>query len=309
MRRCGIVVLVLSALVWTGPSANASFPGENGAITFYDFAEYFGEGSAQIYSVQPDGSDKQRLTTSPRDETDPAYSADGTQIAFASNAARDPARGRVYVMDADGQNVTLVTRFERDQFVASPTWSPDGTRIAFCLHPHGDFGNASRILVVHVDGTGRHNISGDHADCLPDWSPDGSRIVVDSKTENGYRLVTMDPDGSDRTTLVERGTNVDASWSPDGTEIVFMRELFQPRRTYDLFTVDVATRARTDLTPTPRSVEWAPAWSPDGTQIAYERGPTLFDRADIFILEVGVGWTRITDTPEVDEYEVSWQPL
>jgi Tol biopolymer transport system component len=311
MRRCGIVVLIASAIVGIGPTAHASFPGTNGAIAYYDFRELFGDQgvTTQIYSIQPDGTGKQQLTTTSfRDEFDPAYSADGTMIAFASNATSDPARGRIYLMDADGQNVTLVTRFERNQYVTSPTWSPDGTRIAFCMQtPANRY--AGSIFVVKVDGTGRHNISGGHADCLPDWSPDGTRLVVDTRTDHGYKLLLMEPDGSHRRTLVERGWNVDASWSPDGTAIAFIREVHEPRFSYDLFTIDVATRERTNLTPTPQPAEWAPAWSPDGTAIAFERGPTIFDPADIFIIELGVGTTRVTDTPDIDEYEVSWQPL
>jgi len=303
-------MLVMSAVVWVGPTANASFPGANGTIAFYNFAEYFGKPgtSTQIYSIQPDGTGKQQLTTTPRQEIDPAYSADGSMIAFASNAHDDPARGRIYVMDADGQNVTLVTTFERDQFVTSPTWSPDGTRIAFCMSIRGGFVRSS-VFVVHVDGSGRHNISSGHRDCSPDWSPDGTQIVVDTRTDHGFKLLLMDPDGSHRTALVERGTNVDPSWASDGAEIAFMRELHEPRDTFDIFTVDVATRERTNLTPTPNRVEWAPAWSPDGTAIAFERGPSFFDPADIFIIELGGGTTRVTDTPKVDEYEVSWQPL
>ena len=86
-----------------------------------------------------------RLTNHSARDFAPAWSPDGTRIAFTSY--RD-GNHEIYVMDADGRNVIRLT----NNSGWSPAWSPDGARIAFVSLGEGifDFG----IYVMNADGSG-----------------------------------------------------------------------------------------------------------------------------------------------------------
>ncbi|MCE2398968.1 MAG: PD40 domain-containing protein, partial [Gemmatimonadetes bacterium] len=79
-----------------------------------------------IYVMDADGGSQTRLTDNSDLDISPAWSPDGTEIAFAS--LRDHIVN-IYVMDADGGNQTRLTG--NRTLVDNPAWSPDGTRIAF----------------------------------------------------------------------------------------------------------------------------------------------------------------------------------
>src|SRR3989440_1939865 len=83
--------------VVTAPAARATVRGSNGKIVF---ARYTGNPS-QIFTVNPDGTGLTQLTNDPGDGASwPAWSPDGTKIAFASHRSPDG----IYIMDADGAN-------------------------------------------------------------------------------------------------------------------------------------------------------------------------------------------------------------
>jgi Tol biopolymer transport system component len=93
-----------------------------------------------IYTIRPNGSDLERVTD--RGGTEPSWSPDGTQLAFAR-------RGSIYVVGADGRGLRRVTRRDGDN---QPVWSPDGTRIAFIrawAEPE-----VHRIYTIGADGRG-----------------------------------------------------------------------------------------------------------------------------------------------------------
>ncbi len=76
--------------------------------------------------MKPDGTSKRRLVRG----REPAWSPDGTQIAFLDFNSNNPSSANIFVMRADGSHVEKLTR---DKFghSLSPTWSPDGRRLAF----------------------------------------------------------------------------------------------------------------------------------------------------------------------------------
>jgi TolB protein len=295
MRRTVSVCAIVLISVATPLPARATFPGTNGRIAFYDFLEFFGppDVSAQIYTVAPDGSDRQQLTTGRRDKTDPAWSADGSKIV---------------VVDADGQNPVIVATFANDRYASEPAWSPDGTRLAFCTSR----GFAvERIWVVNSDGTGLARLTpAGHQDCEPDWSPDGSWIAfVEELADDSNGLSVMSPDGSGRTLLFAGGRNHWPSWSPDGTSLVYSHARADAQRTeYDIVSIDVATLVRSPLTDTPRRSEWTPVFSPDGTEVAFSRS-RLFGPADLWTMgSDGTDPVRISDS-DADEFQLSWQAV
>ncbi len=133
-------------MVGTKP-AQAAFPGENGKIAFTSYLD--GGGNWDVYVMDADGQNRTRLTDNPTDDYAPAFSPDGTKIAFTRSSYQHTSGSDwdVYVMDADGQNQTNLSN-ESGAFDFDPTFSPDGKRIAFARQQDGN----REVYVMDADG-------------------------------------------------------------------------------------------------------------------------------------------------------------
>ena len=221
------------------------------------------DGYDEIFSMAADGTQQTRLTFNTAiSDRDPAWSPDGTEIAFASNRDGGGIEYDIYVMDADGSNVRrLTTAASLD---AAPTWSPDGGRIAF----ESDRDANREIYVMDADGGNQTRLTDAPAlDASADWSPDGTRIVWTKATYDAgtntsvVELYTMGADGSGQTLLK---TNASAgSWSPDGTKIAYANG-GSPSNVHVMNADGSGSVQLTDGT-----FHSSPTWSPDGTRIAF----------------------------------------
>ena len=184
-------------------------------------------GNRDIYVQRVDGRSAINLTAdSPDDDSEPAFSPDGSQIAFRS----DRDGGGIFVMGVTGESVRRLTDGGHH-----PSWSPDGTRIVFStanisFGPHLHMVDGSLWIVDTRDGTKRllldHHAPGVETDALqPSWSPHGKRIAFwgVSRTGNGNRrhIWTMDPDAPQPVKTLIQVTSDNALhwnpvWSPDG---------------------------------------------------------------------------------------------
>ena len=308
MRRVSFIaisVLVLLGLASTEagahPSALASI---NGVLVFRSDRD----GEPDLFTIDPSTLTVTKLTTrSGAAELQPAWSPDGEQIVYVRRGGIT-GRADLWVMKASGRGRTRVTSTpvpERD-----PSWSPDGTHLIYAARtgPGGPF----RIFVANADGSGRDQLTtqaAGSADRSPVWSPDGSRIAFVSNRAGGFpELYLMFADG---TGVVRLTTNsfVDAnpSWSPDGTRLVFERCC--ENGTSDLFTIDVATRAEVNLTPSPTQQDFDPVWSPDGTQIAFASFEVGQGNLDIWAMNAdGTAPIRLTQEAGPD-LSPHWQPI
>ena len=184
----------------------------------------------QIYVMNSDGSSVGQLTfpKSARDTITghiidttsnfhPAWSPDGTKIAFASTRDTNP---QIYVMDPNGFNVVRLTHDAAED--AQPAWSPDGTKIAFATNRDGN----NEIYVMNANGSGQINLTNNTAsDLTPAWSPDGTKIAFQSNRQTDYAVWVMNADGSNPVRLTDPSTPAGApSWSPDGTRIAYEQD-------------------------------------------------------------------------------------
>lgn len=238
-------------------------------------------GRLQIFAANPDGSEQRQLTFE-EDNGRPVWSPDGRRLAFSRSRAAGPNRGMgasVAVMDANGSHLIILATgdapdwshdgesiaFSRGgqiwvmpvngeprqvtrsaTFKAGPSWSPDGTRMAFILIQDPRSPNSPRptIGIVNADGSneriltppGRLNVriepdgtrtvleTANDANA-PAWSPVDDTIAFWSGIEGRYGQVwVIKADGSGSMQLTDdpsHRNNDDPSWSPDGRKILF----------------------------------------------------------------------------------------
>jgi Tol biopolymer transport system component len=219
-----------------------------------------------IYTIKSNGAEAVRLTTAAGPDVDPAWSPDGSKLAFTSQ--RD-GQSEIYVMSAEGSGQTRLTTNGASDY--QPTWSSDGQRIAFVSDRDGN----PEIYVMQANGTGVSRITDQAgADAEPAWSPDGSRIAFRSERAGKEHIFVMNPDGSNVARLTsDVAKNRGPAWSPDGGKLVYESELCETLFgcSYNLSVVNADGSDASSLTfPIATLKQVAPAWSPDGRKIAVQ---------------------------------------
>ena len=198
----------------------------------------------EIYVMDADGNNQQRLTDNDFFDTAPSWSPDGKRIAFMSQRdghfiGEGGLSYEIYVMDADGKNTRRLTNNRKSD--SSPSWSPDGKWIVFSADRKGD-GVNYEIYVMDADGNNQRRLTNNRVDdWSPSWSPDGERIVFvsnpDGKHEN-YEIYVMDNDGGNQQKLTNnphrdtapKWLNFPFSVSPAGKKFTIWGRLKQVDR-------------------------------------------------------------------------------
>jgi Tol biopolymer transport system component len=240
-----------------------------------------------------------RLTNDPAVEMAPAWSPDGTRIAYhkAVNIAGDQLD--VFVIDADGTDETRLTSTLRAQ---SPTWSPDGQEIAYSDLVDGNW----EIMALNLDTGSRRRLTFDPAaDFEPTWS--GSTIAfvrAPDVTSTLTSVVTISSVDGSGETVVATSTRL-PELSPDGTRLTFMRP---GSRGTDVVVLDLASG--TSRVVATGSSNTTPAFSPDGDHVIFAKndpnaGTNLHD---LWIVAAdGSGSPYIADNSTGDDYYPDWR--
>jgi hypothetical protein len=162
-----------------------------------------------------------------QDDLEPAWSPDGTKIAFVSfrNDPRGlffggppPAPGstELYVSNVDGTGQLRLTNssgseggptqtgIDDNDGESLPSWSPDGTKIAVASNRDGNW----EIYVVNADGSGAQRLTNNPAtDLRPRWSPDGTKIAFQTNRDGNWEIYSMNPNGTGQTNLTNNSAD------------------------------------------------------------------------------------------------------
>ncbi len=275
-----------------GVSFVSSTGGGLGKIAFHSNRS---GGFFQIYVMEADGSNVTQLTNTSARNAEPAWSPDGSKIAFYSQ--RD-GNQEIYVMDADGSNQTRITTNTADD--RRPAWSPDGAKIAFQSVRDGNW----EVYVMNADGSNQTNLTNQPTqEEGPVWSPDGSKIAYFSLFGGNEEVFVMNADGSNQTNLTSHSAHDEGpDWSPDGTKIAFRSHRDGDQ---DIYVMDADGSNQTQLADLPAD-QGDPVWSRDGTKIAF---PSLQDgNYEIYSMNAdGSSQTRLTDNA-ANDHAPDWQP-
>ncbi|HSH83476.1 MAG TPA: DUF5050 domain-containing protein, partial [Herpetosiphonaceae bacterium] len=280
---------VLAGLLGATVPALAVVPGQNGKIAFTSLRDGL---NYDIYAMNADGTGQTALTSNAGFNVHPAWSPDGSKIAFVSTREGD---SEIYVMNANGsEQMNLTSNAASDYW---PAWSPDGSKIAFESN--------YEIYVMNADGSEQTRLTTFVGfDSYPAWSPDGSKIAFVSTLDGDYEIYVMNADGSEQTNLTNNAAkDIHPDWSPDGSKIAF-----QSYRDGDseIYVMNADGSEQMNLTSNAVDDTY-PVWSPDGSKIAFESYRD--GDSEIYVMNAdGSEQTSLTSNAVPDLYP-AWQSV
>lgn len=260
------------------------------------------DGNYEIYSMNPDGTDRINISNHSAKDLHPTISKDGTLVLFHSDRDGD---NEIYVMDVDGTNVVQLTHNTiNDQ---GPVFSPDGSKIAYYNYAHTN----TEIYVMDADGSNQTRltgVAGYHGwNYGAVWSPDGSKIAYRSDSGNNSNIWIMDADGSNAFNFTNTPTiwEEGPSWSPDGNKIAFHSKSNLSDTYWEIFTMNVDGTNLISLTDSSEYRESNPSWSPDGTRLVFQSNASGDDEI-VSMDSIGQDRQVLTNEPGVTNIRPWW---
>ena len=222
------------------------------------------DGNREIYIMNPDGTEKTRLTQNFAADLQPTWSPTGEEILFVSD--RDGVRD-LYLIDADGSNPRRV--FKRPAYREHPTWSPDGKQIAYV-----------RGWFIYIATLGKQEeeqlVNGFHSA----WSPDGAEIAFARGDFGSHRLTLVNVRTGRQKRVLPEDTiswQQGPAWSTTSEKIAFswLNQILPHGKLFDLVdkeTIYIVNRDGTGLeriVPEVGKAARDPVWDPRGSSLVY----------------------------------------
>ena len=202
-------------------------------------------------------------------------------------------------MGVDGSRVSRLTRSQA--FDGQPSWSPDGTQIAFTSMRQDDLD----IWVMNADGTNPQDLTpkSPAVDDTPTWSPDGRWIAFTSWRTGNAQINVISPDGKQTIDLSQNKFDDQLpAWSPDGKRVAFVSDRDGPRAIYlaDFTTTGLKNPQRLTFS----GWDDQPVWSPDGQSIAFVSPRP--SREAVYVVPAKGGMPRALEDETMHVRSVAW---
>lgn len=342
-RSIRLALAALGVIGTIMPPAEATFPGSNGRIAWsrdgdiftiradgsgkrqltdnarYESAQWSPDGRTlavvqwpaqtgrvRILLMSARGSNRSVLARARFTVQHLSWSPDGSRLAYCDLDISDtdapaPYPSAIKVVDVAAGTQSRLTDFADK--ACQPSWSPDGSRIAF---EAGDTTDTD-IFVMDANGSNVQAVTNDDTarQFDPAWSSTGDTIAfvrpIPHPGDQGDKeavIETVGVDGTGLTTLTEPVNAFDRipQWSPDGTKLLFFRSGADGTH---LAIVNADGSGDQMLT---NAESGHAAWSPDSTKIAFSRGGNIF-----VIGADGVGETKLVGKKSIRDVEPDWQ--
>jgi len=250
------------------------------------FAAPYGEEGGAVWTVRSSGGKEKFLAPG----NSPAWSSDGSKIAFCAGTRRPPATAKISIIPAEGGEAKELMNY--DGAMTNLDWSPDGRSIAFSYSRGNDAKNPILDSRMEIEDIYIISASGGEPKRLtqmdkkgfrftsPRWSPDGKKIAFRSLDYEGWEkghqseaigIYTIDIGGGEPKLVTNEFGHWWFCWSPDGKNIIFPKqEKDSPgpygadRRLYRI-SAEGGTPEKLNI------MGMMPDFSPDGKKIAYSR--------------------------------------
>ncbi|MBW3569758.1 MAG: hypothetical protein KY467_01515 [Gemmatimonadetes bacterium] len=219
-----------------------------------------------------------------------------SRIAFVTQGRGSK---EIYVVDSDGENVTRITN--DGSISLSPSWSPDGGRIAYT-----SFRSGAPLLYERNLSTGEDRVLSDRGgiNITPSYAPDG-RTVAFATTVGGHtEIATIGPDGLRQQTRGRGYENLSPTWSPDGRRFAFVSDRLGEPQIY-VMSPGGEPRLVSSYAYGGRGYSTSPDWSPAGPAIAYHT--RVNGRMQIAAVSADGGTPRML-TDRGHNEDPSWAP-
>ena len=318
--------LALVAVVFAWPITGASYAKDNGprpltsgkgsdngpvyspngeSIAFFSFVDDL---NIDLFVMDANGGHEKRLTANGLEKLGtPVWSPDGAKIAFTQLVPNDVSccDYEIFAVNADGSGLMNVTntpvRYDgQPSFDGQPTWSPDGTQIAFSSDRDQDFG--LDIILMDADGSDQVNLtpSSNAHNLQPMWS--GTKIAFTralAAAPNPEDIYVMNSDGSDVVQLSNGSRDSAPVWSPNGLQIAFVSA--RNGISFHLFVMNGDGSGEIDVSQASAN---DPTWSPDSARLGYWSG----EPGEVVVVDSdGSDPINVTGHPAFDAAP-SWSP-
>jgi TolB protein len=209
----------------------------------------------ELHIADADGQNAQAALISREPIISPAWSPDGSQLAYVSFENKKPI---VYVHSLLSGQRTVVANFKGSN--SAPAWSPDGRHLAVTLARDG----GSQIFLINADGSGVRRLStGSSINTEPFFAPDGQTLYFTSDRGGSPQIYNAGLAGGEvRRITFEGSYNVSPRISPNGRTMAFIT---RNESAFRLAVMDLASRQVQVLTDSAK--DESPSFSPNGQMI------------------------------------------